>query len=204
MIAWDVVAPTLRTLFSSLALATSADPAFLAQWADKSAEFRHPDVQRSLTLRVTRVSDVDGARQYVATETDELEEHIVGMREFTLEVRVDSHEHAEDQGSWAWSMLERIRTGLYFQRAIDTLLAVNVGLVRLTDARDISYKFDKRRINAAMFEATFNASYDLVDLSAAADWFETVLLTTAVRNPVDTILPTPPNVHEFEISNEDS
>lgn len=201
MIAWDVVAPALRTLFSNLALATAANPAFLALWRDGNAEFTHPDIQRTLTLRVTRISDVDGARQYVHDEdTDALEEHIVGMREFTLEVRVESHEHAEDQAAWAWSMLERIRTGLYFQRAIDALLAVNVGLVRLGDSRDISYRYDKRRINAAMFEATFNAAFDLTDASAAANWFETVLLTTDFQRADGTSLPTPPNVFEHEVT----
>jgi hypothetical protein len=200
VIAWNVVAPALRTLFSDLALATAANPAFLALWRDGNAEFTHPDVQRTLTLRVTRISDVDGARQYVTNDDDELEEHIVGMREFTLEVRVRSHEHAEDQAAWAWSMLERIRTGLYFTRAINALLAVNVGIVRIGDSRDVSYRYDKRRINAAMFEVTFNAGFDLQDVSAAANWFDTVLLTTAIKRPDGTLLPTPPNLDEFEIS----
>lgn len=202
MIAWNVVAPALRTLFSDLALATAASPSFLALWRDGNAEFTHPEVQRTLTLRVTRIADIDGSRQYVTNDAEELEEHIVGMREFTLEVRVDSHEHAEDQAAWAWSMLERIRTGLYFTRAINALLAVNVGLVRVGDSRDISYRYDKRRINAAMFEVTLNAGFDLQDVSAAANWFDTVLLTTEFKRPDDTLLPTPPNVFELEITND--
>lgn len=200
MIAWNVVAPALRTLFSGLALATAASPAFRALWRDGNAEFTHPQVQRTLTLRVTRVSDVDGARQYVTNDDEELEEHIVGMREFTIEIRVDSHEHAEDQAAWALSMLERVRTGLYFTRAINALLAVNVGIVRLGDVRDVSYRYDKRRINAAMFEATFNAGFDLTDVDAAANWFETVLLTTDFQRADGTSLPTPPNVFEHEIT----
>lgn len=203
MIAWSTVAPALRTLLSNLALAASVTPAFEAQWTHKKAEYRHPEVQKALLVRVTRVAGDETYRQYVETEVDDVPvvtEHLVGQREFTLEVRVESHEHTEDGASgWAWSMLERVRTGLMFQRSIDALLAVNVGLVRLGDARDVSFTFDKRRINAAMFEATFNAAFDLAD-SVSADWFETALLTSQFQDTAGITLPSPPNVTDLEVS----
>lgn len=200
MIAWSTVAPALRELLSSLATATPIDPTFEGDWTDRRAEYIHPAVQKELVLRITRVAEFSADRVYTETQIPTADgpvtvmtESIVGMKEFTLEVRVESHEHSEEVDRWAWSMAERIRTGLYFQRAIDALLAVNVGLVRLGDARDISFTFDKRRVNAAYFEATFNAAFCLTD-SVTTDWFERVELTSHIKNPGDTELSSPPNV----------
>lgn len=201
MIDWSTVAPALKTLFSDIALATAVNPSFLAQWHGASQEHVHPEVQAELTLRVTRVAEFQTERRYLSEVVDDVEtfsEQLFGMREFTLEVRVASHDHTESQSKWAWGMIERLRTSLLFQRAIDALLAVDVGLVSVSDSLDVSYKFDKRIVSAAMFEATFNAAFTLTD-SVSADWFETVLLSSAMRNPGDVLLPTPPNLDEFQI-----
>lgn len=206
MIGWSTVAPALKTLLSELALAAAVTPAFQAQWFDGTREFRHPDVQQELTLRVTRVADVQTERRYDYdagdTETPAtLTETLFGMREFTLEVRVESHDHRQDLSSWAWSMLERVRSGLLFQRSIDALLAVEVGLVRLGDSRDVSFKFDKRTVHAAMFEATFNAAFEHSD-SVNPAWFERALLTSNVMDPAGVALGSPPNVTDLVVPEE--
>ncbi len=202
MIAWSTVAPALRSLLSDLALAAPVTPDFEAQWSEKASEYRHPEVQKALLLRVTRVAGDETYRQYVATTVDDetiLVEHLVGQREFTIEVRVESHEHDEaGTYGWAWSMLERVRTSLMFQRAIDALLAVDVGIVRLSDSRDVSFTFDKRRINAALFEATFNAAFDLSD-AVPANWFEHAALTSRFQDAAGVTLSSPPNITDVVV-----
>lgn len=201
MIDWTTVAPAIRTLLSGLATATALEPSFEGDWTDHKSEFIHPAVQKELILRVARVSDFQAHRVYrdiVVTPDegdphDELRESIEGMRELVLEVRVEAHEHSEDESRWSWSMLERVRTGLMFQRAIDTLLAVNVGLVSIGPARDVSYTYDKHRVNAAMFEATLNVAFRHDD-PIPIGWFERAELTSKLRSPGDVLLPSPPNV----------
>lgn len=202
MIDWSTVAPALRTLVSSIATAAEADPAFLGRWADRRAEYLHPDVQKELILRVTRVADFDAYRSYGEVTIPEsgstpehqvLQETISGMKEFGLEVRVDSHDHSEDENRWSWSMADRIRTSLYFNRAISALLAVNVGIVRIGDINDVSYTFDKRRVNSALFEVTLNAAFCLTD-PVTTDWFERVELTSRFQDPAGVTLSAPPNI----------
>lgn len=206
MIDWSTVAPAIRSLLSELALSAAVTPSFEGRWTDRKAEFMHPEVQQELVLRVVRVDDVHAHRRYeTVTVTpeegepyEELRERIEGMREFVLEVRVEAHEHSEEAASWSWSMLERIRTGMCFQRAIDRLLAVNVGIVRVAPSRDISFTFDKRRVNAAMFEVTMNGAFSHAD-PVPVGWFERVAITSHIRNQGDELLPSPPNVTELVV-----
>lgn len=206
MINWSEVAPAIRTLISGLATTAPVTPSFEGRWADRKAEFIHTEVQRSLILRIARVREFQTTRVYrdivvtpdVGDPYGALQEVIVGMREFVVEVRVEAFEHTEQADRWSWSMLERIRTGLQFQRAADALLAVNVGLVSLGDSRDVSFTFDKRRINAAMFEVTMNGAFCHAD-TVTTDWFEHVVLTSKIRNPADELLPSPPNVTDLAV-----
>ena len=201
MIDWSEVAPALRTLISSLATASPATPSFEGRWADKKAEFVHPGVQRELVLRIMRVRDVYADQLYetVTVTPDDveafqvLEERVYGMKEFVLEVRVDSYEHSEDESRWSWSMAERIRTGLHFERANTALQAVNVALVSIGDARPFTFNHDKRVINCAIFEVTMNAAFTIAD-PVPTNWFERVVLTSEIRNPADVLLTSPPNI----------
>ncbi len=209
MILWSAVAPALKSLFSDIALAAAVDPSFQAQWFEAQREFRHPEVQQALTLRVTRVADVHTERRFDYDPDSEgdppaptFTETVFGMREFNLEVRVESHDHSEASDSWSWSMLERLRSALFFDRAIRALLDVGVGIVRLSDSRDVSFTFDKRRVNAAMFEATFNAAFSLSD-SVPANWFERVVLTSEFQDIAGVTLPSPPNITNVVVPPED-
>lgn len=193
MIDWSVVAPRLRSVFSSIALAQPVTPSFLASWAEGRREHRHPEVQKELILRVTRVDEFSADRVYAELPDGKLQERIVGMKEFGLEVRVDSHEHGEEQGRWSWSMIERLRTGLYFESTIASLLEVGVGLTHIGPAIDVSYTFDKRRVNAALFEASFYGTFCAAN-PIPIDWFERVELTSEIRGSSDELLPSPPNI----------
>lgn len=201
MINWSEVAPALKAVFSGLAVHPPVTPDFRAQWADERQEFVHAIVQKALTLRVTRVADVLIEHRY-AVEDEQLTEQLYGMKEFTLEVRCDSHAHVQDDNRWAWSMIERVRTGLLFQRSIKALLDVGVGLVDVSDSRDISFKFDKHIVPAAMFEATFNAAFCQAD-PVPLNWFEHVAITSQIQGPDGVTLPSPPNVTNLVIPGPD-
>lgn len=195
MINWSEVAPALKALLSDLAPATAVTPAFAAQWHGAKREYVHPDVQKELIMRVTRVADVQTERRFNYTDdpAPTLTEEVFGMREFTLEVRVESHDHSESESRWSWSMIERVRSRLFFTRSASALLAVGVGIVRIGDSRDVSFKFDKHIVNAAMFEATFNAAFSLED-AVTTDWFERAALTSNFQDPAGVTLSSPPNL----------
>lgn len=198
MIQWSTVAPALRSLFGSIALANSVTPEFRAQWQDRKQEFRHPEVQRALILRVTRTRDVLTERKFELSG-EEFSEQIYGIREFVLEVRVESFEHAETEGErWAWSMIERLRSALYFERALSALASVGVGLIEVGDSQDVSFKFDKRIVNAALFEARFNAAFCLSD-SVPANYFETLIISSQIQGVDGITLDEPPNFTDLVI-----
>ncbi|HVJ27434.1 MAG TPA: hypothetical protein VM493_07810 [Vicinamibacterales bacterium] len=207
MIDWSTVAPAIRSLVSSIATSAAKDPAFLGRWMDRQAEYIHPDVAKELILRVSRVSDFDAYRSYNTVtvpatgdtpEHQELYEVISGMKEFGLEIRVESHDHSESENRWSWSMAERIRTNLHFSRVTSAILAVGVGIVRIGDIVDVSYRFDKRRVNSALFEVTLNAAFSLTD-PVTTDWFEHVALTSNFKDVTGATLSAPPNITDLVV-----
>jgi hypothetical protein len=202
VINWTDVAPALVTLFSDLALDNAATPAFKAQWADKQREFIHPAVGKSLILRVSSIAGVGGdERRYEnITITPEdadpytmVRETIVGHRRFVVEVRVESHDHTENESRWCWSMTERIRTRLRRQRSLDALQAVNVAMLDIGPATDVSLTYDKRRVNAAVLDVSFYAAFSDAD-PVPLNWFARVLLTSDVDESGE-----PPNVTDLSI-----
>lgn len=211
MINWSEVAPVLVTLFSNLALDESASPEFLAQWSEGKREFVHPDVGKSLTLKVTSVvgiGDDEPRYENITVTPDEgdpytmLQETLVGHRRFVLQVKVESHEHAPDETRWCWSMIERIRTRLLRTSSQQALQAVNVALIDTGAATDASFTFDKRRWNAAVMDVTLYAAFSDTD-TVEMNWIERVELTSQISDPADNLLPTPPNVADMSVPEQD-
>jgi len=92
-------------------------------------------------------------------------------------------------------MLERVRTSLFFSRSLDAMLAVGVGIITVGDSRDISFKFDKHIVSAAMFEVTMAGAFSLTD-SVPMDWFERAALTSQFQDAAGITLSTPPNIDD--------
>jgi hypothetical protein len=206
VIRWSQVAPVLIEVFSGIALEVPVEPAFPAQWAEGSKKFVHPQIAAELTLKVTSVIGEPGdERRYeeiTVTPTSGapytmLQESVVGMRRFVLQVRVESFAHTPDADRWCWSMVERIRTSLKFTRIQQRFQEVNVAVLDADGTTaDATYTFDKRRVNAAVLDVTFYAAFCLSD-SVPMNWIEHVELQRRIKGVGDALLPTPPNGDEY-------
>jgi hypothetical protein len=200
VINWTDVAPALVNLISSLSL---DDPPqkFQANWAHKSQKMVVPEVGMDLLLRVTSVVGVgeDETRKKTVTITPtegdpypEVFETVVGHRKFVLEVRVESQVHEEEKNRWAMSMLDRIRTRMRRTHSVEALQRVNVALLKIGASNDVTFKADKRKINAAVMDMTFYAAFCDED-PVAIGWFEKIKLTARIRGVDDELLDSPPN-----------
>jgi hypothetical protein len=195
VIGWSTVAPGLRSLFSAMASDTAYSPEFRAMWGEGKQEMVHPQVGMRLTLKVTSIvgDGLDELRHENITVTPEegdpytmLEERVVGHRRFTLQCRVESHFHDQDddvQAGWCWTMTERLRTSIRRTRNREALEALNIALVDIAPATDVSLTFDKRRINAAVVDFFLQTAFSDAD-PIPLGWIERILLTSQVKDVI--------------------
>ena len=195
-IGWSEIAPGLRALFSDMALANQTSPEFLAHWEDGPREMVHPEIGMELTLKITRVVGIGlDELRYENNDDGNLEETVVGHRQFTLQVRVESHFHGEEEtpeSAWCWTMIERLRTSIRRSRNRAALEALNVSLVDILQANDATFTFDKRRANAAVCEFVMMTAVCDTD-PVLPGWIEHVELTSLIKGVDGELLPEPPN-----------
>lgn len=210
MIGWSTVAPGLRSLFSQMASDTAYSPEFRAMWGEGKREMVHPQVGMSLSLKVTSVigDGLDELRHENITVTPDegdpytmLSERVVGHRRLTLQCRIESHFHDQDddvQAGWCWTMTERLRTSIRRTRNREALQALNVSLVDIGPATDVSLTFDKRRLNAAVVDFFLQTSFDDAD-PIHLGWIERIELTAQTQDVDGQALPEPPNYSDRAI-----
>lgn len=186
---WSTIKPALVTLFGKLAVTPIEDvPEFHAQWRNRrdASEVVSPDYEQNLTLQITSCVGIgEDQRQYI-TEGEQLWEEITGLRRFTLNLRSEVSEYEDTE--WALGTLERIRTSLKLRSSIDALLAVNVGIIRATDASDISRRSDGRVLSAGSMDV-FLYTTAFVRGTDPIGWIERIKLTTHVKDPGGVELP---------------
>jgi hypothetical protein len=204
MIEWNTLAPGLRALFSDMAFDSQPDPVFEAQWEEGAKQVIHPDVGAELSLKVTAVSNVGlDELRYRNEGESELIETVVGTRNFTLQARVSSHFHGpsvdewmvNELTGWCWTITERLRTSIRRSRNRAALEALNVALVNIGPAVDASFKFEKRRVNAAVCDFFFSTAF-CDDDPIKVGWIERIELTSLIRGVDDVLLASPPNITE--------
>lgn len=196
MIDWATVSPALKRLFSSLALDESPAASFCAEWFDGKRSHINTEVRKELTLRVTNVASAgEDERRYTQETVDGdvvLTESMVGLRKFTLQVRVDSYDHDPDCDNWCWSMTERIRTRLRRSSSVATLEAACLSLLDVGPSIDASFVFDQHAVNAALFDCTFYAAFTDSD-PVPQGWIEYAVLTSQITDVDASTVPSPPN-----------
>jgi hypothetical protein len=196
VIGWSTVAPGLHALFSQMASDTAYSPEFRAMWGEGKREMVHPEVGMSLSLKVTSIvgDGLDELRYEDITVEGEprVREYVVGHRRFTLQCRVESHFHDQDddvQAGWCWTMTERLRTSIRRTRNREALQALNIALVDISPATDTSLTFEKRRINAAVVDFFLQTAFSDAD-PIPLGWIERILLTSQIKDVVgETIQP---------------
>lgn len=202
MIQWSVAAPALKSLLEGLAHTAEQkariQPAFKARWAGKKTGFINPKAKAELILKlrqVEKIGDDETRIENIADEGDPADprESIVGQRRITIEVRCESFRHGEENDTWAWTMAGLISTRLRRKSSSDALTAVNLALIDLGPAIDISYEFNEREVNAASFELILVGAFRDVDIDTPYEWFERALVTSHLEHTDGTELPSPPN-----------
>lgn len=195
---WTEVRPGLVEIFTALAQAPSGTQplGWLAEWRDmqrKATPNSGPLKGVTLTMKITAVVGIgsdDDVRYEQATPTSDLQETIYGLRRVTLRLETNASEVSDAQ--WALSILERIRTRLRRRRIVRELLQLNVGIISILAATDISSKSTQHTQSRAVM--------DLLLTMVASDrdpiptgWIAGVTITSKLEDVDGQLLPTPPN-----------
>jgi len=108
----------------------------------------------------------------------------------TLRLEVNSSE--VDDSQWALSILERIRTRLRRRRVIRSLLDLNVGIISILAAIDISAKASQRVQSRAVMDLLLTMVSSDED-PVTVGWIAGVEITSKLQDVDGQLLPTPPN-----------
>jgi len=201
---WSEIRPGLIELFTELAQNPRGiqAPEWKAEWQDsprKAAPNSGPLHGVTLTLRITTIVGVGAGDEIRYEEAgQDLQETIYGLRKVTLSLLCESSQPSDAQ--WPMSILERIRTRMSRGRVIDRLTELNVGVVDILPARDISSKarqHTQSRANMDMLLTLVASDEDPVTTGVIAEvWITTVELKDVADdedgNPV--LLTSPPDV----------
>lgn len=158
MIDWAKVGPVLISVISGLGKLPTKAP---ARWTDAKAGFLSPEQKGEVILKIVSDEDIgSGAETRYATPTPGTQSYevFVGQRRVQLEIRVESQDHS--YAGWCRTTADRIRTFINRAAVVDRLSTVNVSVADVGPARDISYAFDGRRVNAVVFELQLAIGYE--------------------------------------------
>lgn len=197
MVSWSTVRPVLLALFSDIAVDQIKSPGKVhlpletpkwnAAWKDRSLPFIHPIQKVALYLKITSsvgvgwdendyvVMDTGVAAGKAATGRTNVFQVVSGQRRFTLNAQ--AWVLAEEDGFFAHSVLDRVRTRSDMESSRARLLAVNVDLTDCSAIRDMTATHEKRAFNIASCDFTMNAAINDVD-PIPTGWIERVILTS--------------------------
>lgn len=196
---WSEIRPGLIALFTELAQSPKGyqAPQWKAEWRDSGDRKATPVTGTirgiTLTLRITTIAGI-GQSDEVRYETSgqDLQESIYGLRKVTLNLQCEAT-HIDDS-QWALSVLERIRTRMARTRVVETLADLNIGVIEILPARDISAKSRQHTLSKA------NMDLQLTMVASDSDPVTTgviteVWITTVELKDVDgTLITAPPDV----------
>lgn len=195
---WATVNPQLVDILGSLASpdeGTVPGQNWSAEWKDrKVSAVASSGILKGvkLYLKITSVVGIgdDDNRLEQETPDGDLQETIYGLRRVTLNLQTTCTEVSD--ASWALSILERIRTRLRRQRTIDALLDLNVGIVRIMQAIDLSKTQDQKVQSRASMDVILTlVSCDTDPVTTG--WISSVEITNELHDVDGTVLPPPPD-----------
>jgi hypothetical protein len=180
VINWSEVSPALVSLFSDLAF-PGINPAFLAQWHNRSREQVSDKTATAVLLRVTNTKEVGEDETRYEDGDGVLLPTQVGQRLVTLEIRVESYENTDTH--WAWATVERIRSRLRRPSSLERLRLVNCALVRTGPALGLPEPRDGHMTSIAVMDVVLTAAF--ADPDEAAGWIERIELTSHLTHAPD-------------------
>lgn len=178
-IPWDTIRPALLALFNDLS-------GLQTVWVDKRRPFIDTSGQAITLLRVRSTEGIGVDDQRFVDLGDlpppepELEEQAAGHRRVSLDVRVESFRHDDDR--FALNAVENIRTRLRFGSSLARLRALNIALVRASQAIDLpNVVADDRVTSVATLDLILNVGICIAD-DNPDNHVQTI---ETVDNPVD-------------------
>lgn len=193
---WATLAPTLKSVITSIALQTS-DPLWSSDWLDQQRPFASPTTQAEILLRIptSRAVHDETRRVYdVGTQSIIATDH--GVREFTLNVQARSYDLS--YAAWAHEYLERIRTRIMRETPRAALLAAGVVLVERGPIVQVDGEVDGRALSVANLDLFMRAGFEDTPQTGLG-WIEKIELTTHVKDSGGVELDHPPNLTEVLI-----
>lgn len=195
---WSTVNPQLVSIFGALASpdeGTVPGQNWTPEWKDRKVTAAPSSgilKGVKLYLKITSVIGIgDDDRRMVDNGSGVLQETLYGLRRVTLNLQTTCLEVSD--ASWAISILERIRTRLRRRRIIDQLLALNVGIVRIMQAIDLSKSQDQKVQSRASMDVILTMTSSDSD-PVPTGWFNTIEFTSHISDVSGVELPVPPNV----------
>jgi len=114
----------------------------------------------------------------------------IGQRRLTLQLDVWSPRQALEHSARA--VIERIRSRLYFASTSARLLALHLGLIRLTDPLRLDPIEDARTVSRWSMDALFSLAWEETDGEHPGTWIDSVEVSSAsLRDPGGDPLPAP-------------
>lgn len=205
---WSTISPGLIQLFSALALPNEnagQSPPWSAEWRDrarKATPTGGPMKGTTLTLKITsvqRIGEDDQRSVYVVpavppalpTPWDgSLQESIYGLRRVTLNLQASMSEVSDD--SWALGLLERISTRLSRKTTVEALQSLNVAIIDIGTALDISFRQTQHMQSRASMDVILCMVTTDTD-PVPTGWIQSVIIQSNLQEVNGVTLPVPPN-----------
>jgi len=159
-IPWETIRPELLSLFNVLS-------GLQTVWVDKRRPYVDPKEQAITLVRVRSVEGIGiDDQRYVdlaqPIPLPTLEEQAAGHRRVSLDVRVESFRHDDDR--FAMNAVEEIRTRIRFGSSLARLRALNIALVRVSQAIDLpNVVADDRVTSVATLDLILNVGICIAD-----------------------------------------
>lgn len=162
-------------------------PEWIAQWRDRRVEFIHPGQGYGLFLKITNIVglgwddityeslDTGIMAGLPASGVIDVFETTSGIRKFKLQAQVVCDEESDDLS--AADVVERLRDRMWFNSSIQQLLAVNVAIVDIGNARDMMTTIGKKRMSVVNLDFDFAACVISTD-PIPTGYIEHVILTS--------------------------
>jgi hypothetical protein len=170
---WATIRPVLKSLVAELSGLT-------AHWEDQKRPFVPSAIRALALLSVSPVTPVgvdDIVIDYDAdrTEGQEICDNVLGVRNFTLSVKVESYEQGDALA--AVNYLENLRNRLKRRSTGAALRAVGVAIRGTEPSRDLSALRDDRWTSIAVLDIRLRMAVSETDAAHGYSYIETVEIT---------------------------
>jgi hypothetical protein len=176
-ITWEAINPALLDLFTVLARPTLGDDTGVdAEHANRPRKLIKPQVGYGLTMSVATVVGLDASTVHdFDANAGALTETISAHRRVTYRLRVESVKN--DDISWAFAPMERIRTRLRMTRSREALLELNASLLTCQPTVLADFPKDGKVYSAAVMDVVLLVRVNESD-TEPLDWIQSVTISS--------------------------